>query len=93
MAGVLVGAIVGALLIAPVMLGAGAGTGIAVGMKTAACIMQEAEEAGIVTAEQAEQIRALAAAEFGADVPEGESMGGPTDCATFMDEMRAAASE
>lgn len=95
--GLVIGLVLGAagwfFLAGPAMVGAGAGVGIAVGVKTAACIMQEAEGAGIVTAEQRQRIRALAAQEFGAEIPEGESIGGPTGCDEFMAQLREASAK
>lgn len=88
--GLLLGGAGGALVLGPALVGVGAGTGIAMGMKTAACIMQEARDEGIVTAEQLGEIVALTSDAFGADLPGGEEMTGPEDCDAFMAELREA---
>ncbi|SIO47755.1 hypothetical protein SAMN05444722_2451 [Rhodovulum sp. ES.010] len=95
---VLIGLVIGLLLGGVsgfLMLGAGMGVGASTGLMTGVCaVVQAAQDEGLMTAEQVDRVLARVPATLGGEMPEGTEMAeGPTDCATFMDEMRAAASE
>jgi hypothetical protein len=92
--GLIVGAVLGAFIAAPVMSGAAAGVGVATGLSAGICsTVQAAQEEGLLTAEQVDQVLTRAAADMsalaGETAPE-DVVGGLDDCAAVMERLRAA---
>lgn len=78
-------------------LGGGAmmGMGVATGLSAGICsTVQAAQEEGVMTAEQVDQVLKRAAADLGGvtELPEGEAMvGGAADCQAVLARLREAA--
>jgi hypothetical protein len=93
-AGVAVG-IAGSFLFAPALMGAGAGAGIATGLKAGACLTVEAaKERGVMTPQQINEVLAtagklIASSSGSADGP--ALSGGEAECAQVVAELRKAA--
>lgn len=89
--GLVAGAVFGGALIGGTAMGIGAGTGLSAGI---CATVQAAQEEGIMTAEQVDQVLVRAAQDLAGTegVPEGtEMVGGAADCAQVMERLRAAA--
>ena len=92
--GLVVGAIGGALFGGALIGGSAAGVGIATGLSAGICsTVTAAQEEGLLTAEQVDQVlnraAADAAAAAGTTAPEG-IVGNADDCASVMENLRAA---
>ena len=89
--GLVVGAVVGGSLIGGTAAGIGIGTGLSAGICST---VQAAQDEGLLTAEQVDQVLVRAAADMaGTDgLPEGTSIvGGAAECAKVMETLKAAA--
>jgi hypothetical protein len=93
-----VGAVVGAaatfFLAGGLLIGAGAGAGLATGVKAGACMTAEAAKAkGFITAEQVGELLTAAGAQITGQAPTVDVTfaGGDQDCAKLVSDMRAAA--
>lgn len=89
--GLVAGAVGGGSLIGGTAMGIGAGTGLSAGI---CATVQAAQEEGLMTAEQVDQVLARAAKDLaGADgVPEDvEMVGGAADCVRVMENLKKAA--
>lgn len=90
-AGAIGGAVVGGSLIGGTAAGIGIGTGLSAGICST---VQAAQEEGLLTAEQVDQILVRAAEDMaGAEgLPEGTSIvGGAAECAKVMETLKAPA--
>lgn len=94
--GLVIGLVIGGLG-GFMLLGVGAGVGISTGLSAGICsTVQAAEELGMMTPEQVDEVLNRAAQNVAGevDLPQGEQMvGGAADCETFMAELKAAAAE
>lgn len=76
--------------------GIGAGVGIATGLSSGICVtVKAAQDKGLVTAEQVDEIMAQAAQNLGSEVelPEGEEVAGTAaQCDAFLAKLKEAAS-
>lgn len=77
------------------MLGAGMGAGASTGLMTGICsVVQAAQDAGVMTPEQVDQVLAAVPNTLGSELAEGtEMVGGAADCTAYMEKLRAAATE
>jgi hypothetical protein len=95
---VLIGLVVG-LIIGAVggffVLGAGTGAGVAVGLSSGICsTVRAAQDLGLMTAEQVDEVLAQATRNFGGEVPEGQTLvGSAAECDAFLAKLKAAATE
>jgi hypothetical protein len=92
--GLIIGAVGGALFGGAVIGGTAAGVGIATGLSAGICsTVTAAEEEGLLTAEQVEQVLARAASDAAAAAGEetpGTMVGSSDDCAMVMDQLMSA---
>jgi hypothetical protein len=94
-----IGLIVGGIGGAALGIGGGAGVGIATGLSAGACgIVQAAQEEGLLTDEQVDQVFARALADFSemageAAAGDGMLAGGAAECNAVMARLREAAAE
>lgn len=92
--GIVVGAVLGVFLVAPMMSGAAAGIGVATGLSAGICsTVQAAQEEGLLTPEQIDQVLNRAAsdmAEFSGEVVPNGLVGGVDECASIMERLRSA---
>lgn len=93
--GLVVGLIGGTMFGGALIGGAATGIGIATGMSAGICsTVQAAQEEGVMTAEQVDQVLMRAAADL-ADMSgkegSGQIIGASTDCETVMQQLRDAA--
>lgn len=92
--GLVVGAGIGVLVLAPVVGGAAAGIGIATGLSAGVCsTIQAAQAEGLLDAAQVDQVLNRAAAdmsELAGTSASGEMVGGLDDCSAVMDQLRDA---
>lgn len=89
--GLLGGTMFGGALIGGTAMGIGAGTGLSAGI---CATVQAAQEEGIMTAEQVDQVLIRAAQDLAGTegVPEGADMvGGAAECAAVMEKLKSAA--
>jgi 3-oxoacyl-ACP reductase-like protein len=91
--GLLIGLVVG-LGGGVVMLGAGVGAGAGTGLMTGICaVVQAAQDAGVMTADEVDQVLAAVPGTLGSALPEGTPIaGGAADCAAHMETLKAASS-
>jgi hypothetical protein len=94
LAGLIVGAIGGALFGGALIGGAATGIGVATGASAGICMtVQAAEEEGLLTAEEIDAVLSRAAADMaemaGNDTP-AEIVGARNDCASVMESLREA---
>lgn len=93
--GLVVGAVGGAIVGGSLIGGTAAGIGIGTGLSAGICsTVQAAQEEGLLTAEQVDQVLVRAAADMaGAEgLPEGTSIvGGAAECAEVMETLKSAA--
>ena len=92
--GLILGAGLGVFVVAPVMSGAAAGIGVATGLSAGICAtVQAAQEEGLLSAEQVDQVLGRAAADMSAlasQAAPGGVVGGVEECATVMERLQAA---
>lgn len=93
-AGLAVG-VVAMFLLAPVVLGVGAGVGIVTGLKAGACLTVEAaKERGFITAAQVDEVLRAAGKQIASssDMKDEVALsGGDAECAKVVAEMKKAA--
>ena len=94
-AGLIIGLVVGGVFGGAIMGGTAAGIGIATGASAGICMtVQAAEEEGLLTAEEIDQVLARAAADAaalsGADAP-GEIVGSSEDCTEVLQRISESA--
>lgn len=92
--GLVVGLVVGAMFGGAVIGGSAAGVGVATGLSAGICsTIQAAQEEGLLTAEQVDQVLNRAAADSaamaGSETP-GAIVGSAAECDGVMDRLRAA---
>lgn len=85
--------VIGAFTTMGAAVGAGAGAGVAVGLSAGICSMaRSAQDLGLMTADQVDEVMAHAATPFGGDIPDGtEMVGSASQCNEALAEIRAAA--
>jgi hypothetical protein len=95
---VLVGLIIGGaatVVLAPALLGVGAGVGIATGMKAGACLTVEAaKERGFITAEQVDEVLRAAVKQIASSAPDGSAAAltdADAECAKVVSDLKKAA--
>lgn len=94
--GLVIGAIAGVFVLSPFILGIGTGVGVATGLKAGACLTVEAaKEAGLITAEQVDEVLSAAIQTIASAEIEGatELSNGDAACAKVVEELKAAASQ
>lgn len=93
--GLIVGAALGVFFVAPVLTGAAAGVGVATGLSAGICAtVQAAEEEGLMTQEQIDQVLNRAAtnmADLAGEEAPGDIVGAVADCEAVMDRLRSGA--
>jgi hypothetical protein len=95
--GLIVGIVIGAF--GGLNLGGGAmmGTGVAAGLSAGVCAtVQAAQEEGLLSAEQVDQVLGRAAADLSAAAslpPEEKMVGGAADCAAVLETLKAGAAQ
>ena len=92
--GLVVGAVLGAMFGGALIGGSAAGLGVATGLSAGICsTVQAAQEEGLLTAEEVDQVLNRAAADsaamVGSETPE-TIVGSAADCAGVMQRLRAA---
>ncbi|MEX5729152.1 putative membrane protein YczE [Rhodovulum iodosum] len=77
------------------LLGAGVGAGAGSGLMVGICsVTQAAQDQGLMTSEQVDQVLEAVPGVLGSAMPEGAEMaGGAADCEAFIAEFKAAATE
>lgn len=92
--GVVLGALLGIFLIAPILIGGAAGVGIATGLSAGICsTMTAAQEEGLLSSEQIDQILTRAAsdiAERTTTVVDEPIVGSIENCGDVLDRLDAA---
>lgn len=88
------GAILGVVVLGPVLVGGAAGIGIATGLSAGVCAtMTAAQEEGLLSTEQVDQILTRAAsdlAEMSGKTLDGEIVGSIDKCGNVMEQIRNA---
>jgi hypothetical protein len=93
-AGLVVGLVIGGILGASVMTGTAAGIGVATGLSAGICsTVTAANEEGLLTEEQIDQLLTRAATDLGGTVAEEQLVGSVAQCEEVMANLRAAAAE
>ena len=90
-----IGLIIGVAFGGALTSGAAAGIGIATGLSAGICsTVTAAQEEGLLTAEQVAQVLTRAAADMGAEVPDGTGLvNNAEECAGILDKLRSAAAD
>ena len=91
--GLVIGAIAGVFLLSPFILGIGTGVGVATGLKAGACLTVEAaKEAGLITAEQVDEVLNAAVQTIASAEIDGAAAlaNGDAECARVVEELKAA---
>jgi hypothetical protein len=93
--GLVIGMVIGIVVVAPIATGVGAGMGVATGISAGICsTVVAAQEEGIMTAEQVDQVLVRAARDMAgrAELPEGDRIvGSAAECDAVMARLRDAA--
>ncbi|MEV8467273.1 hypothetical protein AB0T83_10825 [Fluviibacterium sp. DFM31] len=90
-----VGLLIGAFVGAPMMIGTAAGVGIATGLSAGICTtVQAAQDEGLLSAEQVDQVLTRAARNIGSDNSvEGEIVGSAAQCEEVLAKLKEAAAK
>lgn len=93
--GLIIGALGGTMFGGSMLAGSAAGVGIATGLSAGICsTVIAAEEEGLLTPEQVNQVLARAATDMGASVPDDAALvDTKADCEAVMQKLRDAASQ